>query len=116
MATQKQTQQVEHTPAEGRAVLALGNHYWARGDSIAAALKGIRSEGLRRGSLVILYDVPTGTQVSGMGHFTYWPPEGRDWDVIRAEEGKSPTEWAAIREIGRTKLGSKKISPPEPVE
>lgn len=90
--------------AEGRAILAVAPHYWGRGDTGAEAIKALPSSGRKRGTKVVLFDVPAGTQVDGMGRMTYWPPEGEDWDTIREKFGQSPPEWANIQELGQTKL------------
>lgn len=84
--------------SDGREILVVQRHTWGRGKTGTLALKQSRKSG--GSGKAMIFDVPAGTQVDGMGRMTYWPPEGRDWDTIEAEDGKSPSEWAAIVQLG----------------
>lgn len=94
---------IEITAAEGRQVMAVGSNYWGKGKTATEALRQIRKEGLRKGATVVFFDAPEGTVVNEIGNFQYWPPDGSDWDKVKEETGKGPTEWANIHEVGRGK-------------
>lgn len=63
-------------PQPGRAYLVMGPHCWGRGASVAEAHKKAQSNRVRiyegaKGWRFILYNVPEGAEIDGMGSIVY---------------------------------------------